>query len=156
MRVINDVLRTEYCRQELVLVLLDLSAAFDTLDHTILLDRLSRYFGFSHTVLRWFSSYLTGRIQSVTITQHLAVRRLERGIPQGSILGPLLFILYTAPIQEMISAHNLDCLFYDSQLYITIVRHDQRPALNTLQNCICEIIEWNTINSRLALSRNEK
>ena len=119
LQVINDVLRTEYCRQELVLLLLDLSAAFDTLDHTILLDRLSRYFGFSHTVLRWFSSYLTGRIQSVTITQHLAVRRLECGIPQGSILGPLLFILNTAPIQDIISAHNLDCMFYadDSQLY---------------------------------------
>ena len=148
LQVINDVLRTECCRQELVLLLLDLSAAFDTLDHTILLDRLSRYFGFSHTVLRWFSSYLTGRIQSVTITQHLAVRRLERGIPQGSILGPLLFILYTAPIQDIISAHNLDCMFYadDSQLYITIDPHDQRPVLNTLQNCICEIIEWNTIN----------
>ena len=148
LQVINDVLRTEYCRQELVLLLLDLSAAFDTLDHTILLDRLSRYFGFSHTVLRWFSSYLTGRIQSVTITQHLAVRRLECGFPQGSILGPLLFILNTAPIQDIISAHNLDCMFYayDSQLYITIDPHDQRPALNTLQNCICEIIEWNTIN----------
>ena len=132
----------------IVLVMLDLSAAFDTLDHTILLDRLSRYFGFSHTVLRWFSSYLTGRIQFVTITQHLAVRRLERGIPQGSILGPLLFILYTAPIQDIISAHNLDCMFYadDSQLYITIDPHDQRPALNTLQKCISEIIEWITIN----------
>ena len=149
LQVINDVLRTECCRQELDLLLLDLSAAFDTLDHhTILLDRLSRYFGFSHTVLRWFSSYLTGRIQSVTITQHLAVRRLECGFPQGSMLGPLLFILNTAPIQDIISAHNLDCMFYayDSQLYITIDPHDQRPALNTLQNCICEIIEWNTIN----------
>ena len=144
----NEILRTVNCRQDVVLVVLDLSAAFNTLDHTILLDRLSRYFGFSHTVLRWFSSYLTGRIQSVTITQHLAVRRLECGFPQGSILGPLLFILNTAPIQDIISAHNLDCMFYadDSQLYITIDPHDQRPVLNTLQNCICEIIEWNTIN----------
>ena len=105
--------------------------------------RLSRYFGFSHIVLRWFSSYLTGQIQSVTITQHLAVRRLECGIPQGSILGPLLFILNTAPIQDIISAHNLDCMFYadDSQLFVKIDPHDQRPALNTLQKCISEIIE---------------
>ena len=75
-----------------VLVILDLSAAFDTLDHTILLDRLSRYFGFSHTVPRWFSSYLTGRIQYVTIGNTTSSSgRLEFRVPQGSILGPLLF-----------------------------------------------------------------
>ena len=95
----NDVLRTFDYRRDVVLVMLDLSAAFDTLDHTILLDRLSKYFGFSHTVLRWFSSYLTGRIQSITISNTTSSsRRLEFGVPQGSILGPLLFILYTATI----------------------------------------------------------
>ena len=78
--------------------MLDLLAASDTLDHTILFDRLSRYFGFSRIVLRWFSSYRTGRIQSVTIG-------FEFGVPLGSILGPLLFTLYTAPIQDIISAH---------------------------------------------------
>ena len=86
--------------------MLDLSAALDTLDHNILLDRLGRYFGFSRTVLRWFSSYLTGRIQCVTIGNTTSSsRRLEFGVPQGSILGPLLFTLYTAPIQDIISAH---------------------------------------------------
>ena len=93
----------------IVLVMLDLSAAFDTLDHTILLDRLSRYLGFSHTVLRWFSSYLPVRIQSVTIGNTTSSsRRLEFGALQGSILGPLSFIFYTAPIQDIISVHNLD------------------------------------------------
>ena len=93
----------------IVLVMLDLSAAFDTLDHTILLDRLSRYLGFSHTVLRWFSSYLTVRIQSVTIGNTTSSsRRLEFVVLQGSILGPLSFIFYTAPIPDIISAHNLD------------------------------------------------
>ena len=131
------------------LVMLDLSAAFETLDHTILLDRLSRYFGFSHKVLRWFSSYLTGRIQSVTSANTTSSsRRLEFRVPQGSILGPLLFTLYTAPIQDIISVHNLDCMFYadDSQLYITIDPHDQRPAFNTLQKCISGVIECNTIS----------
>ena len=93
----------------IVLVMLDLSAEFDTLDHTILLDRLSRYFGFSHTVLRWFSSYLTVRIQFVTIGNTTSSsRRLEFGVLHGSILGPLSFIFYTAPIQDIISANNLD------------------------------------------------
>ena len=145
----NEILRTVNCRQDVVLVVLDLSAAFNTLDHTILLDRLSRYFGFSHTVLRWFSSYLTGQIQYVSIGKTISSsRRLECGVPQGSIRGHLLFFLYTAPIQDIISAHNLDCMFCtdDSQLYVTIDPHDQRSALNTLQKCISEIIEWNTIN----------
>ena len=100
-------------------------------------------------MLRWFSSYLTGRIQSVTIGNTTSSsRRLEFGVLQGSILGPLLFTLYTAPIQDIISAHNLDCMFYadDSQLYIIIDPHNQCPTINTLQNCISEVIEWNTIN----------
>ena len=86
--------------------MLNLSIASDTLDHTILLDRLSRYFGFSRTVLRWFSSYLTGRIQCVTIGNTASSsRRFEFGVSQGSIHDPLLFTLYSAPIQDIISAH---------------------------------------------------
>ena len=80
--------------------MLDLSAAFATLDHPILLDRLSSYFGFPHTVLRWFSSYLAGRTQSVIIGNTISSgRRLEFGVLQGSILGPIMFTLY--------SRHNL-------------------------------------------------
>jgi len=83
------------------------------------------------------------------VTQYMSSsRRLKFGVPKGSILGPLLFTLYTAPIQDIIPAHNLDCMFCadHSQLYITIDPRDQRPALNTLQKCISEVIEWNTIN----------
>ena len=80
--------------------MLDLSAAFETLDHTILLDRLSSYFGFSHTVLRWFSSYLAGRTQPVIIGNTISSgRRLEFEVLQGWILVPFLFTLY--------SRHNL-------------------------------------------------
>ena len=73
--------------------------------------------------------YLIGRIQSVTIGNTTSSsRRLEFGVPQGSIPGPLLFTLGTAPIQDIISAHNLDCMFCadDSQLYIpvTVDPHD--------------------------------
>ena len=86
LQAMNDViLRTVDCRQDVVLVMLELSAAFDTLDDTILLDGLSRYFGFSHTVLRWFSCYLTRRIKSVTIGNTTSSsRRLEFGVSQGS------------------------------------------------------------------------
>ena len=65
LRVLNDILMTLHHRQDVVM--LDLSAAFDTLDHDILISRLRCHFGFSNTVLRWFSSYLSGRTQSVIV-----------------------------------------------------------------------------------------
>ena len=67
LRVLNDVLRTTDRRQDVVLVMFDLSTAFDTLDHSILVDRLKSYCGFSRTVLKWFTSYLSDRTQSVII-----------------------------------------------------------------------------------------
>ena len=109
-------------------------------------------------MLRWFSSYLTGRIRSTAVgSTTSSSRRLEFGVPKGSILGPLSFIIYTAPIQDIIPAHNLDCMFYveDSQLYITIDPHCQRPALNTLQKCVSEIIEWNTISKLMILVKQK-
>ena len=81
--------------------MLDLSAAFDTLDHTLLVESLRSYFGFSGTTLQWFSSYLHVRTQRVIIGDTISSPRyLEFGVPQGSILGPLLFTLYIIPLQD--------------------------------------------------------
>ncbi|CAB3996550.1 Hypothetical predicted protein, partial [Paramuricea clavata] len=92
---INDILRTLDNHQDIILVMPDVSSAFDTLDHDILLARLESYFGFSDTVIKWFKSYLTGRSQSVVIGDVVStLRHLEYGVPQGlSALGPLLFTL---------------------------------------------------------------
>ena len=82
------------------MVLLDLSSAFDTLDHSILLDRLLKVTG---NTLKWFRSYLYGRSQSVVIGDKISSPRdLKFGVPQGSILGPLLFIMYLAPLQDIV------------------------------------------------------
>ena len=95
LRVTNDILRTIDRRHDVVLVLLDLSAAFDTIDHTILVERLESYFGFSKLTLCWFRSYLENRRQSIVIGDQVSTPcALRYGVPPGSILGPLLFTLY--------------------------------------------------------------
>ena len=83
-----------------VLVLLDLSAACDTTDHEILLNRLHNVLGFGDSVLSWFQSYLENRTQTVVVHgKHSTPASLRYGVPQGSVLGPILFILYTHTIK---------------------------------------------------------
>ena len=111
-------------QKEVVLVLLDLSAAFDTLDHDILLNRLEYRFGVTGIALKWFRSYLCNREQCVSVGSPpimSSYSKLICGIPQGSVLGHLLFTLYTAPLEDIILHHKLNCVFYtdDTQLYIT-------------------------------------
>ena len=123
LKVTDDILKTLDSHNEVVLVMLDLSAAFDTHDHTLLVERLRSYFGFPGTALQWFSSYLHGRSQRVIIGDTISSPRyLEFGVPEGSILEPLLFTLYIAPLQDVIQAYSLNCMFYadDSQVYMLL------------------------------------
>ena len=90
------------------LTLLDLSAAFDTIDHTILLRRLGKWFGVSGKALDWFKSYWTGRSQRIKLGNCLSSRSdLSFVVPQVSVLGPLLFTLYTTPLSSLISIHAI-------------------------------------------------
>ena len=90
-------------------MLLDLSAAFDTIDHDILLDRMRDDLGVSDTALPWFKLYLSGRQSRVSIHNlYSDPVDLEYGLPQGSILGPLMFGIYTLPLGNIIRHQNMD------------------------------------------------
>ena len=85
------------------LTLLDLSVAFDTIDHNIPITRLSTWYGISGTALSWFTSYLTDRQQAIKIDNCFSdMLPTSCGVPQGYVLGPLLFTLYTTPLSSVI------------------------------------------------------
>ena len=127
--------------------MLDMSAAFDTVDHQILLQRLNTSFGVSSTVLDWFTSYLSDRQQHVRHSAHSsATTTLTCGVPQGSVLGPILFILYTADITKIIQKYCLRHHLYadDSQIYgfCKPSTSDEARLRDTLTACISEIAGW--------------
>lgn len=101
---VHNILLAADNNDSVVLLLLDLSAAFDTVDHSILLSRLALRFGVDGQVIAWIESYLKDREQFVQIENTKAsVCQLLRGVAQGSVLGPLLYVLYTSPIADIIT-----------------------------------------------------
>lgn len=132
-----------------LLVLLDLSSAFDTVSHNSLLNILQSKYGISGTVLTWFSSYLTGRYQQVKIGNALSsVKYLDNGVPQGSVLGPVLFSMYLSGLSDVIRHHGIHFHHYadDTQLYISFDKNDIQAAFQTMEACICDVNKWLTIH----------
>ncbi len=130
-----------------VLVLLDLSAAFDTIDTDILCDRLNTNFGVGGSALGWIRSYLNDRTMSVNIDECESSKKdVKFGVPQGSILGPTLYSLYTSPIETILEKFGLSFHMYadDTQIYIPI--SDDNNSIDTLEKCIDEIKNWMTSN----------
>ena len=95
LKAINDLFLSLNKGNISVLALLDFYSAFDTIDHTILVHRLHTDFGFTDTVLQWFSSYLTDRTHYVSLSNHCsAFSPVHSGVPHGSVLGHILFTMY--------------------------------------------------------------
>ena len=146
-RVSNDILTAMDKKQGTMLVLLDLSAAFDTIDHVLMLDRLS-HIGVRGTAHKWFSSYLENRYQSVNIQGISSKKqRLRFGVPQGSVLGPFLFTQYTVPIGAICRRHGVNYQLYadDTQVYVSFSitnEQDREIALAKIKACIAEIRAW--------------
>ena len=134
-----------------ILVVLDISAAFDAVDHSLLIQRLQNEAGLTGTALSWFRSYLENRCQRVIIQGEVSSEhQLCFGVPQGSVLGPQLFSLYMTPLGRIISKHVLDYHFYadDSQLYIFVkpVQILVDIAAGRMQRCIEDIRIWMRAN----------
>ena len=135
-------------KNTVALILLDLSAAFDTIDHDILLKRLESDFGIKGVVLEWFRSYLKERSFTVLIGDKSSSKGyLWFGVPQGSILGPILFILYTKALQRIAKKYGILIQLYadDSQLYIGFRANDPlsvSDAVRRIEECLREIKEW--------------
>ena len=127
--------------------MLDLSTAFDTIDHDILLSRLCNVYGIPGDVLDWFRSYLTGRIQRVVIENAVSGdQELGFGVPQGSVLGTKIYSMYTKPVSDIIQRHGLSHHSYadDTQLYMTMdhSHNNLRDGLARIQLCVSEMREW--------------
>jgi hypothetical protein len=151
-KVQNDILCAVDRKEVVLLLLLDLSAAFDTVDHSVMLARLENQYGVSGTALLWFRSYLTNRKQTICIEgEKSKTCDLDCGVPQGSVLGPLLFTAYASPLADIVNKHRVCPHFYadDSQLYTAFkptVPATEVQARSTLHDCAGDVRTWMAAN----------
>ncbi len=147
LKVFNDMLLTCDSGNYAVFVLLDLTAAFDTVDHAVLINRLERCAGIAGSAVEWFKSYLTNRTFSVKmgdLTSSNSV--LTCGVPQGSILAPILFSLYMLPLGSIFRKYGLSfhCYADDTQVYLPIKRNSD--GLDALCACLADVKAWLSLN----------
>ena len=160
LKVHNDILLQIDKKSHTVLLLLDLSAAFDTINHKKLLRRLEHSYGFSGIILQWVASYLSNRSFIVGVKgEYSSLCDLEIGVPQGSILGPIFFILYTKQLQDIASMHGLQIHLYadDTQIYFSFDPKkdmDIESMKRKLKECFEHIKSWMSENY-LKLNNNK-
>ena len=131
-----------------------LMAFVDTMDKEILLKRLSLSFGIHGSALKWFRSYLTNLTEYILFNGNKSpVRTVTHGVPQGSVLGPLLFVLYTADLEKISKRFGVEAHFYadDSQTYVFSTPDTCKSADSRLLTCLDEMTAWLQAN-RLCLN----
>lgn len=142
-----------------LLVLLDFSRAFDAINTTLLLSKLN-YYGFEPEAIKWFDSYLSGRYQYVELRQATGstisstLTGVNRGVPQGSILGPILFILYSADVIKCLKNCKYHIYADDIQVYISFKPKDLDIAISELNEDLSRIANW-SVNNCLLLNASK-
>ena len=148
-RIFADIQKLVFEKSHVALIALDSSSAFDTVDHEVLLRKLRDEFGIEDKALALIKSYVENRTFSVEIEDKISTkRRLECGVPQGSILGPLIYILYTKGIQSIVESHKINIHMYadDCQLYLAFKSENQITAQENANNCLSKIKIWMDTN----------
>jgi hypothetical protein len=144
-KIMNDLLLAVDDNKCALLIMLDQSAAFDTVNQDILLHRLQTSYGITESALAWLTSYFKDRTQAVTIRGSSSdPKMLDTGFPQGSVLGPYKYPMYTSPLFRIAKKHGVSIHMYadDTQLYVFFDDKDWKEALSRIQACIEEIRKW--------------
>ena len=153
-KVFNDIVLDADRNRTVILLLLDLSAVFDTVDHTILIERLANRFGLCDLALAWFKSYLSDRTHFVSIRGARSVTRsLSCRVSQGSVLGPILYLLYTSPLGDIVRQYSMGYHF----LYLSfnsLSGDDQAYSVAQVESCVRDIDRWMCCN-KLKLNRDK-
>ena len=132
-----------------LVVLLDLSKAFDSIDHCRLLSKLQAL-GIGRTALEWFRSYLTGRQQYVRIGSETSnLSPITHGFTQGSILGPALFNLYINDLPSIPESGSLESFVDDSKLYLSFPVKDAAAVVQLINEDLAKIATWCCYNGLL-------
>ena len=137
--------------------MLDFSSEFDTIDHPILVHRLHTDLGFTDAVLQWFSSYLTDRTHYVSLSNHCSdFAPVHSGVPQGSVLGPILITMYTKPLSAIIDSHSIIHHSFADDLQLQMSAPPDRiyKLLHSMLSSMCDVKAWVTVNM-LKLNDNE-
>ena len=152
LKVKNDIAMSIDNKNAVFLVMLDLSAAFDTIDHTVFVNRLCHTFHIKGCAQKWFASYLQNRKNRVCISGEFSKEHiLNFGLPQGSILGPRGYTMYTHPVGDILRRNNVSFHIYadDTQVYVVFdprIDGECERALNKLQICVRQIKSWMSQN----------
>ena len=151
LKVLDDVFHEISPKSYVLVSFLDFSAAFDTVDHTLLINKLRAQYGITGLALQWFDSYLNDRTYRVKIKKSLSdTKCLKFGVPQGSILGPILYSMYVKEIEDIANNYNVHIHVYADD----VVLYSNSEQIDDFKICHKKIEEW-TIQNYLKLNNKK-